>query len=93
MTGIHTAPTISFDLPDPSIGPQINTLFIQEMSKRGIHSPTSFKATLAHSDEDIAITAEAAAESMKIIMRALEGELENLLEAEVKREPFRRLVT
>ena len=92
VTGIHTAPTISFDLPDPSIGPQINTLFIQEMSKRGIHSPTSFKATLAHSDEDIAITAEAAAESMKIIMRAMEGELETLLEAEVKREPFRRLV-
>ena len=77
---------------EASLIPQINTLFIQEMSKRGVHSPTSFKATLAHSDEDIAITAEAAAESMKTIMRALEGELETLLEAEVKREPFRRLV-
>ena len=70
----------------------INTLFIQEMAKRGVFAPASFKATMAHTDEDIAITAEAAADSMRVIMRALEGELDTLLEAEIGREPFRRIV-
>ncbi len=93
ITGLHTMPTLSIDVPEPSMKKPIDTLFIQEMAKRGIFAPTSFKATLAHTDEDIAITAEAAAESMKVIMRALEGELDTLLEAETSREPFRRLVS
>ena len=92
VTGIHTAPTLSFDVPDPAMKKPIDTLFIQEMAKRGVFAPTSFKATMAHTDEDIAITAEAAADSMRVIMRALEGELDNLLEAEIGREPFRRIV-
>ena len=92
VTGIHTAPTLVFDVPEPSMKKPIDTLFIQEMAKRGVFAPTSFKATLAHTDEDISITAEAAAESMRVIMRALEGELDTLLEAEIGREPFRRMV-
>jgi glutamate-1-semialdehyde aminotransferase len=93
VTGLHTMPTLVFDVPEPSMKKPIDTLFIQEMAKRGIFTPTAFKATLAHTDEDIAITAEAAAESMGVIMRALEGELDNLLEVETAREPFRRLVS
>ena len=92
VTGIHTAPTLTFEVPDPSMKKGIDTLFIQEMSKRGVFCPTSFKATLAHTDEDIAVTADAAEASMRVIMRALEGELDTLLEAEIGREPFRRLV-
>ena len=92
VTGIHTAPTLAFDVPDPAMKKPIDTLFIQEMAKRGVFAPTSFKATMAHTDEDIAITAEAAADSMRVIMRALEGELDTLLEAEIGREPFRRIV-
>ncbi len=92
VTGIHTAPTLAFDVPDPAMKKPIDTLFIQEMGKRGVFAPTSFKATMAHTDEDIAITAEAAADSMRVIMRALEGELDTLLEAEIGREPFRRIV-
>ena len=92
VTGIHTAPTLAFDVPDPAMKKPIDTLFIQEMAKRGVFAPTSFKATMAHTDEDIAITAEAAADSMRVIMRALEGELDTLLEAEIGREPFRRMV-
>ena len=65
---------------------------LAEMAKRGVFAPASFKATMAHTDEDIAITAEAAADSMRVIMRALEGELDTLLEAEIGREPFRRIV-
>ena len=92
VTGIHTAPTLSIEVPDPAMKKQIDTLFIQEMARRGVFAPTSFKATMAHTDEDIAITAEAAADSMRVIMRALEGELDTLLEAEIGREPFRRIV-
>ena len=92
VTGIHTAPTLAFDVPDPAMKKPIDTLFIQEMAKRGVFAPTSFKATMAHTDEDIAITAEAATGSMRVIMRALEGELDTLLEAEIGREPFRRIV-
>ena len=92
VTGVHTTPTLVFDLPNESLRPKINTLFVQEMAKRGIFCSTSFRATLAHTEEDIAITAEAAAESMRVIMLALEGELDDLLVAEVGHEPFRRLV-
>ncbi|MCY4528970.1 MAG: aminotransferase class III-fold pyridoxal phosphate-dependent enzyme [Chloroflexi bacterium] len=92
VTGIHTAPTLSIEVPDPAMKKPIDTLFIQEMAKRGVFAPTSFKATMAHTDEDIALTAEAAADSMRVIMRALEGELDTLLEAEIGREPFRRIV-
>ena len=92
VTGLHTAPMLSFDVPDASMRKRVDTLFIQEMSKRGVFCPTSFKATLAHTEEDIAVTADAAEASMRVIMRALEGELDTLLEAEIGREPFRRLV-
>ena len=92
VTGVHTMPTLEFDLPDPALKKPIETLFIQEMVKRGIFCLMTFTATLAHSDEDIAITAAAAAESFEVVKRALAGELDTLLEAETKREPFRRLV-
>ena len=92
VTGVHTLPTLEFDLPDPALKKPIETLFMQEMVKRGIFCPMTFTATLAHSDEDIARTAAAAAESLAVVKRALAGELDTLLEAETQREPFRRLV-
>ena len=92
VTGVHTMPTLEFDLPDPALKKPIETLFIQEMIKRGVFCLMAFTATLAHSDEDIAVTAAAAEESLRIVKRALAGELDDLLEAETKREPFRRLV-
>ena len=48
--------------------------------------------TLAHTDEDIRQTADAAEGAFKVIERALEGELDELLEVDPKREPFRRFV-
>ena len=93
MEGIHTRPTISFDLPDTSLGPKVNTLFIQEMSKRGIYCATGFCATLSHTNDDIELTAKAAEESFKIILQGLEGSLDKLIETELKKEPFRRIVS
>lgn len=92
VRGVHTLPTLEFDLPDPALKKQIETLFVQEMMKRGIFCLMTFTATLAHTDEDIARTAAAAAESLAVVKRGLAGELETLLVSEAKREPFRRLV-
>lgn len=91
--GLYTNPSISLDLPDPSLSGKVSTLFIQEMAKRGIHTYMGFKATLAHTEDDIRQTGQAATEALSIIKTGLEsGTLDTLLECDVKREPFRRLV-
>ncbi len=91
-TGWHYRAGIKFDLPDESLLPKVNTLFTQEMARRGIHCHTGFNPTLAHTEEDIRRTAEAAEQTFHIIQRGLEGELDELLVADEKKEPFRRLV-
>ena len=91
-TGLPYFPKLAIDLPDESLRPKVNTLFIQEMARRGIFCYTSFRPTLAHTEEDIRLTAEAAAESLEVVKLGLEGNLDDLLIAEVKKEPFRRLV-
>ena len=92
-TGFHTNPVLTLDLPDEALRPKVNTLFVQEMARRGIHTYTFFKGTLAHTEEDIRVTAEAATEALRVIRQGLEGgDLDRLLMCEVKRDPFRRLV-
>ena len=88
VTGVHTMPTLAFDLPDPALKKPIETLFMQEMVKRGIFCHMAFTATLAHTNEDIALTAAAAAEALEIVKRGMAGELDALLESEAKREPL-----
>ena len=92
MDGIHTHPDLTIDVPDESLRPKVNTLFVQEMARRGVHTSGGFIATLAHTEEDVRLTAEAAAESLEVIMSGLEGDLDALLVAAPKREPFRRIV-
>ncbi len=91
--GIHANPTVALKTPAEVNPRKISTLFIQEMARRGIHTYMSFKATLAHSDADIAQTAEAAYGALRVIKSGLEnGTLDQLLVADLKKEPFRRLV-
>ncbi|MBV7333319.1 aminotransferase class III-fold pyridoxal phosphate-dependent enzyme [Chloroflexi bacterium TSY] len=92
-TGLHSNPTLSLSLPSDVDSRQVSTLFIQEMAQRGVHTYLSFKATLAHTDTDIEQTASAAAESLDVVKRGLENNsLETLIVADLKKEPFRRLV-
>tara|TARA_A100001037_G_scaffold306622_1_gene353384 strand:- start:4009 stop:5343 length:1335 start_codon:yes stop_codon:yes gene_type:complete len=91
-SGFHYRASLSIDLPDESLRPKINTLFIQEMAKNGIYANMGFMPTLSHTEEDINKTAEAIEASLKVVQKALEGDLDNLLVAEIKKEPFRRLV-
>ena len=91
--GVFWNPALHFDLPDESLRPAANTIFIQEMARRGIHCNMSFKATLAHSHADIELTARCAAEAFALIKGGLDsGDLPQLLESDLTKEPFRRLV-
>ena len=86
-------PLIQLDLPDESLRAAANTIFIQEMARRGIHCNLSFKATLAHTLGDIEQTAACAAEVFSLIQAGLQsGDLLALLESDLSKEPFRRLV-
>jgi len=67
-------------LPKTIDSRKVSTLFIQEMARRGIHCYMSFKATLAHTEEDIALTAAAATEALRVIKSGLDkGALDDLL--------------
>ncbi|MCY4117872.1 MAG: aminotransferase class III-fold pyridoxal phosphate-dependent enzyme [Caldilineaceae bacterium] len=93
FTGLHTHPNLTLSLPDETLLPKVNTLFIQEMARRGIHCPMGFSINMAHSVEDIRQTAEAASESFSVIRSGLEsGDLDSLLLCDLKQDPFRRLV-
>ncbi len=93
VTGLYTNPGITLELPDPALQPIVSTLFIQEMARRGIHTYMGFKATLAHTDEDIRITGDAASGAFGVIKKGLDsGDIHSLLECDIKKEPFRRLV-
>jgi glutamate-1-semialdehyde aminotransferase len=92
-SGIAANPYFSLTLPAGIDRRKVNTLFIQEMARHGIHTLTSFKATLAHGDDEIAATQRAATAACQTIRRALdEGDLDRYLVADVTKEPFRRLV-
>ena len=92
-TGLHSNPAVTLATPDGVDPGKVSTLFIQEMARRGIHTYMSFKATLAHTDEDIRLTANAATESFQVIQSGLQqGNLDDLLIADLKKEPFRRQV-
>lgn len=92
-TGLFWNPAITLDLPDESLRGKVNTLFIQEMARRGIHCNMSFKATLAHTEADIQATARIATEALAVVKSGLDtGDLDNLLQSDLKKEPFRRLV-
>ncbi len=91
--GLSANPYVALDLPDGVDSRKVSTLFIQEMARRGVHTYMSFKATLAHTDADIAQTGAAAREAFQVIKTALdEDKLDSLLVADVKKEPFRRQV-
>jgi glutamate-1-semialdehyde 2,1-aminomutase len=94
FTGLHTHPNLTLSLPDETLRPKVNTLFIQEMARRGIHCPMGFSLNMAHTDEDIRQTAEAASEAFDVIRSGLESDdIDSLLVCDLKQEPFRRLVS
>ncbi|MDE0075903.1 MAG: aminotransferase class III-fold pyridoxal phosphate-dependent enzyme [Caldilineaceae bacterium] len=93
-TGLHTALSLSLSLPDESLRAKVNTLFIQEMARRGVHCPMGFILNMAHTDEVIRRTAEAATEAFDVVRSGLESDdIDSLLICDLTQEPFRRLVS
>jgi glutamate-1-semialdehyde aminotransferase len=92
-TGLAANPSFAPDLPAWADRRKVNTLFVQEMARHGVHTLPSLKATLAHGDREIAQTEAAATAACHVIKRGLdEGDLDKYLVVDVKRDPFRRLV-
>ncbi|MFT5196380.1 MAG: glutamate-1-semialdehyde 2,1-aminomutase [Candidatus Promineifilaceae bacterium] len=92
-TGLFWCPAVTLNLPDESLRVKVNTLFIQEMARRGVHTYMGFKATLAHTEADIKVTGRLATEALQIIKQGLDtGDIDQFLDSELKQEPFRRLV-
>ena len=76
-----------------AIGDSFHWLYAEEMGLEEKHTYMSFKATLAHTDADITLTAAAARDAFTIIKTGLDQDkLDSLLVADVKKEPFRRQV-
>jgi len=93
-TGLHTALSLSLSLPDENLRDKVYTLFIQEMARRGVHCPMGFILNMAHTDEVIRKTAEAASEAFDVIRSGLESDdIDSLLICDLTQEPFRRLVS
>jgi glutamate-1-semialdehyde aminotransferase len=92
-TGFPTVPNLVLDLPDEALRPKVQTLIIQEMAHRSIHGYTGFGPTLAHTEEDIRLTAEAVEASLRVIKQGLENDtIDDLLDCDTRTEPFRRIV-
>jgi glutamate-1-semialdehyde 2,1-aminomutase len=93
-SGLYAHPALHLALPDEALRPKVHTLFVQEMVRQGVYCTTHFYLNLAHTDEDIELTVEAASKALAVVKTGLEsGDLDRLLVAEIETEPFRRLVT
>jgi len=85
--GPPCSPVLSF-LAEPSDG--LRTLFMQEMARRGVLIPY-IAPSIAHGEEEIALTSLAAEESLQVVRRVVDGEpLENLLVGPPVQPVFRR---
>ena len=70
----------------------LQTLFIQEMLRRGFLASDRFYPTLAHTDSDVADYLQAVAEAFAIVAKAnASGTPEKFLEGPVKMAGFKRL--
>jgi len=87
-------PVIRFpSVPAAQLRP-VTTLFLQEMAKAGIFMFTASFMNCAHTVEDVELTAVAANKAFKLIRQGLENDsIDDLLEADVQTESFRRVVS
>lgn len=89
--GLDCYPKIQFQIEDPVTARKVSTLYVQEMSKRGILCHPNFAINWAHSDEDVERTLAAVRDAFGIIQGALAaGNIDGVLECEPKRDTFRR---
>ena len=86
-------PYLEFQIDDAETKTKLNTLYIQEMAKRGCHGYTSFYLNASQGESEISQTLEAARETFTILAQGLnENRIDDLLECVPKQEFFQRLV-
>ena len=91
--GLAIHPHLHFDAADDETRRKLETLYIQEMAKRGCHGYASFYLNAAQQDAELEQTVAAARETFAVLAEGLErGSLDELLECQVHEEHFRRLV-
>ena len=92
-SGVDVHPSVRFEIEDASILRKVNTLYVQEMCRRGCFGYPSFYLNAAQSDADLDATLEAARETFRVIREALdENRLDERIECELTLDSFRRLV-
>ena len=92
ITGLQYNPTINF-LCDDSTCHKLNTIYIQEMAKRGIHTGMGMAINGSHGDTEIQETTAAAEQVFSLLANGLaDNDLDKLIECEQRTDAFRRLV-
>lgn len=92
-TGLSVHSAIKFPTEDPVVRNKLATLYVQEMAKRGCHGYPSFYLNAAQGEAELEQTAAAARDTFSLLLQGLEqGTLDGLLEAELQKEAFQRLV-
>ncbi|MBT7254733.1 MAG: aminotransferase class III-fold pyridoxal phosphate-dependent enzyme [Planctomycetaceae bacterium] len=90
--GLDYNPMIQFDL-DQSTCRKLNTIYIQEMAKLGIHTGLGLAINGSHGEEEISETIAAAEQVFARLANGLADDaLDQLIECELKTDSFRRLV-
>ena len=90
--GLDYNPIIQFDL-EQSTSRKLNTIYIQEMAKLGIHTGLGLAINGSHGEEEIAETIAAAEQVFACLANGLADDtLDQLIECELKTDSFRRLV-
>ena len=79
--GLPCSPVLSFPA-EPGNG--LRTLFMQEMARRGVLIPY-IAPSIAHGDEEIALTTRAAEESLQVVRRVLDGSRSRACSSERRR--------
>jgi glutamate-1-semialdehyde 2,1-aminomutase len=91
--GIAAHPGIRFSLEDSTKQKVVQTLFVQENAKNGIILSAGSFFNCSHDDEALDLTEEAVRKSFAVIRQGLDTDtLEDLLEAEIQQDLFRRMV-
>jgi glutamate-1-semialdehyde 2,1-aminomutase len=91
--GLAVHPALKFGTDDPALTAKLATLFVQEMAKRGCHGYPSFYLNGAQGPAEIEQTVQAAREVFVLIADCWRaGRIDELLECDPRRDPFRRLV-
>ena len=91
--GVAAHPGIRFHIEDPAKQKLVTTLFVQENAKNGVILGTGFFFNCSHDEEALDRTEKAVRQSFAVIQEGLEKErLEDLVEADLQEDLFRRMV-